>query len=1165
MRQEKRSTRAIALTTSGAATLAVAIAGLMGQAAHAQQDDDSDVMERMVVTGSRILRQDMVANSPIVTVDSDLLENQTGISVETALNQLPQFIPALTEHDSRPLAASANTTPGASTVSLRGLGSQRTLTLIDGRRGMPINATLAVDTNMIPSSAVQRVEIISGGASAVYGADAVAGVVNFILKDNYEGFDVTARYGMTEEGDGEQSQISALLGLNLADGRGNIMFGMEHADRSPSYMINRRWERARLVDPAVRGTEFAPLTAPYIIFPAGNQPTQGQVDQIFTGLPPCTLPGNGNPCPTPNPSSHFFVSPSADGNGQLFTGAPSFAGTVANAGAARYTGPLMDPATGLPYRKFNTDGVLSQNNLDTLTSLPMTRYSLFSKGEFALSDSTSVYMQANYANTESETTTSYASAIAGWSATVPHGTERTTVNNFAGMGVDGVTGDIWGGSFLNPQMRTALNPGGALLGYMPSGAPVWDPMAATNPDFLPGGGYGLNVQPGIAALGTADLTCGPIGGCSQSYVFPMPAEMRALLEDRPDPNADIELAYPLEFVGRRGTANRVNTYQLVLGLEGELNNSWLWDASVSHGASETTTFYRGSPKLRQYIDLMQSPNYGVNFHATGIDEAAAGAGRCTTGLPVWRDFEVSQDCRETLLADMQFTSQVVMDTAEANVAGGLLNMPAGELAFSAGVGYRSFDYESTVDPLNDVFTYTEEVIGQRAQEATRGKISVRELYGELLIPLLNNRPFVQQLDLEIGGRLSDYNTSGTVDTYKALLDWSINDWARLRGGYNRATRAPHIGELYQGQTNGFFGTMTDGDPCSRNNDLPTYGAGLGNPDPASREAVVQLCRDMMTAAGQWNFYDSRTVADEPARPGQQPAARANAVVLFGNRNIQPETADTWTAGLVLTSPFRNAWAENLALTIDWYSIEITDIIAQQNVAEQWRQCMLTLDANSVECSLVHRDAVDGGAVQTDITYSNQGYARFSGVDVQVNWQAQLEDIGLGFIPGRLTINSHLTVPHRRITQANPNAQRVENVGTLRCDLQLNCSGYDYSVFTTFGWSLGDINIGLRWNHYPEIDAVSVATNPASRDRGVFESYNLFSLNASYDLNDRFTLRGGIDNLFDTSPPLSGGSYAAGGGWVGAVAPAFPTQPAYSSNATYDQFGRRFFIGATVSL
>src|SRR5690606_26535611 len=114
------------------------------------------------------------------------------------LNQLPQFVPALTQFSTMDVQNSATNTPGASTLNLRGLGPNRNLVLIDGRRGQPLNGSLIVDINSIPSAAVQRVEIITGGASAVYGADAadgvgsvhgadaVSGVVNFILKKDFE-------------------------------------------------------------------------------------------------------------------------------------------------------------------------------------------------------------------------------------------------------------------------------------------------------------------------------------------------------------------------------------------------------------------------------------------------------------------------------------------------------------------------------------------------------------------------------------------------------------------------------------------------------------------------------------------------------------------------------------------------------------------------------------------------------------------------------------------------------------------------------------------------------------------------------------------------------------------------------------------------------------------
>ena len=137
------------------------------------------------------------------------------MAVESVLNQLPQFVPANTQFNTADVFPSATSTPGISTVNMRGLGTNRTLVLIDGRRAQPVNSTLVVDTNSIPSSALESVEIISGGASAMYGADALAGVTNFKLRSNFEGIDMQFRTGITEQGDGQESRVSLLLGSSL--------------------------------------------------------------------------------------------------------------------------------------------------------------------------------------------------------------------------------------------------------------------------------------------------------------------------------------------------------------------------------------------------------------------------------------------------------------------------------------------------------------------------------------------------------------------------------------------------------------------------------------------------------------------------------------------------------------------------------------------------------------------------------------------------------------------------------------------------------------------------------------------------------------------------------------------------------------------------------------
>src|SRR6185369_7981842 len=139
--------------------------------------------------------------------------------------------------------------PGAATVNLRGLGINRNLVLVDGRRPQPANATLAVDINTIPSAAIKSVEVITGGASAVYGPDAIAGVVNFVLRDDFQGLDVDLQRSQTFESDGGETHISALMGLNGMDGRGNVMVGIDWNKRDAVFQNNRDFYRNGWLDP----------------------------------------------------------------------------------------------------------------------------------------------------------------------------------------------------------------------------------------------------------------------------------------------------------------------------------------------------------------------------------------------------------------------------------------------------------------------------------------------------------------------------------------------------------------------------------------------------------------------------------------------------------------------------------------------------------------------------------------------------------------------------------------------------------------------------------------------------------------------------------------------------------------------------------------------------
>ena len=188
----------------------------------AAADDEGDI----VVTGSRIARPNLESNSPIAVVTGEEVVEQGDITLETYLNTLPQANPAGTTTSNNPGNA------GQANIDLRGLGSNRNLVLIDGRRPMPSNGAQTVDLNTIPQGLIERIEVVTGGAGAAYGADAIAGVVNIRIKDDFEGVDLRANYSQAlPEMDSREFQLSGTLGGNFADDKGNFAFSVEYAKR----------------------------------------------------------------------------------------------------------------------------------------------------------------------------------------------------------------------------------------------------------------------------------------------------------------------------------------------------------------------------------------------------------------------------------------------------------------------------------------------------------------------------------------------------------------------------------------------------------------------------------------------------------------------------------------------------------------------------------------------------------------------------------------------------------------------------------------------------------------------------------------------------------------------------------------------------------------------
>jgi len=225
--------RAVRHALWAAAALAPALPAI---AADEPASVSPEVVDEVVVTGSRIRIRDYEAISPVTTVSAETIQATGQLSVEEVLNKLPQVVPGLTANSNNP----AN---GTSTVDLRGIGTPRTLVLINGRRLTPSTQTGVVDLNNVPVRLIDRVEVVTGGASAVYGSDALAGVVNFIMKEDYQGFDVGIQHGQSAQGDGAQDQFDVLLGGNLGEDRGNITAFASYFNRDSVLQSERAFTR----------------------------------------------------------------------------------------------------------------------------------------------------------------------------------------------------------------------------------------------------------------------------------------------------------------------------------------------------------------------------------------------------------------------------------------------------------------------------------------------------------------------------------------------------------------------------------------------------------------------------------------------------------------------------------------------------------------------------------------------------------------------------------------------------------------------------------------------------------------------------------------------------------------------------------------------------------
>ena len=356
-----RNSRAILRLCLG--TVALSATASIATAQEASSVEAGDELHEVIVTGSRIARRDFEANSPIVTVGVDEIERTGEVSLEMSLQQLPQLTADM--NATVPLLGNG----GRAQLNLRGLGAGRNLVLLDGRRMVSSDLTGSIDINTIPSTLIESVEIITGGASAVYGSDAMSGVINFKLKDSFEGLEIDAQYNESFKGDAGQQQYAITAGSKFNDDRGSAVIHLNVMKRD--LILNSSRDFFNDANPAVGLPQGRFLVDP------NNLPTQASVDQVFAqyGVAPGTV-GRTRALGFNDDNTLFPTT-----------------GSIVN-----YQGPQR------PY--MIVDGTRVVHAAGQYISLvqPLDRYGVFGKLNYDVTDNVRFYSQFNFSQNDVDTT-----------------------------------------------------------------------------------------------------------------------------------------------------------------------------------------------------------------------------------------------------------------------------------------------------------------------------------------------------------------------------------------------------------------------------------------------------------------------------------------------------------------------------------------------------------------------------------------------------------------------------------------------------------------------------------------------------------------------------------------------------------------------------------------
>lgn len=1040
------------LLKAGAATAVIALT--IGAPAYAQDADvttnapaaSEEGGQAIVVTGTRLRSPNLESASPVTVVTAEEFALTGTTRVEDLINSLPQVFAGQGGNIS-------NSATGTATLDLRGLGSERTLVLVNGRRLAPgTPSTSAADINMIPTALIERVDVLTGGASSVYGADAVAGVVNFVLDTDFEGFKINANYGMYNHQNRASSDVRGALDARsfpyptgmVTDGDtldATIAFGSSFDDgrgRVTAYAGYRK------IDPVL---------------------------QARRDYSACSLSANTAASTTTLGRAYNCGGSATSANGTVFYNegfGADFTSTLAQFGPNRTLRPGFTAFNFGPLNYFQR---------------PDERYTAGIFADYEISDAVKPYMEFMFM-------------------------DDRTVAQIAPSGNFGNT--------------TAINCDNPLLGAAQRAALCNSANLLVSP--LPGNAFIVtgNVAAENAARRARNIGEPLLPTTPFNFIDPLTGNTynRGFAQI---------LRRNVEGGGRQDDLQHVS-YRAVIGVKGDLSPAWSYDAFYQYGRNNYAQTYLNDfsvTRLGRALDVVTGPG-GTPVCRSTLD------GSDTNCVP-WDIFSPGTVAPSADAVAYLSTPGFSRGVVQQQVANAFLSGSLGEYGVKTpwsdqgvdlvlGTEYRKESLEFN----SDTAFSTGDLAGQGAATLpVAGSFDVKEFFTEVRIPIAQDS-WVEDFTVTAGYRYSDYSTGVNTDTYKIEAELAPIRDVRLRGGYNRAVRAPTVQDLFAPNQVGLGGSS---DPC----------AGF-----------------TITAANTGCIAQGLTVGQFVA---PNPADQYNSFG-GGNANLNPEVADTYTVGMVLTPGF----LPGFTASVDYFNIDVSGAIGGIGADTILAACTATADP--FFCGLINRDPSgslwrSAAGFTTDVTQNIGGFST-AGIDAQVNYSTEIGDLGT------LTFNFLGTYLDKLVTDTGVNIPGTDQ--TYDCvGLYGNVCGtpnpeWRHQARLGFNFKNG-IGASMRWRYFDGVTVDAVSTNTNLRNTGSsgpapggtarpglagFDAVNYFDLTFTYEAGDNLNFVLGANNVFDKAPPTTGSQACPAGSCNGNI---------YAQ--VYDALGRYIFAGVTL--